>query len=121
MIRLDIFSDPVCPWCLIGKTYLDRALESRPNHPFQIAWHPFQLNPEMPTDGVAKRAYLEEKFGGKARVPLTVRTNVGGGNRAAAGQRDQGKNSADVAIALLHDFAPDRRTGGVAQLGPAGG
>ncbi len=67
-IRLDIFSDPVCPWCYVGKANLDRALAAHPDHPFQIQWHPFQLNPEMPSEGVAKRAYLEEKFGGKARV-----------------------------------------------------
>lgn len=68
MIRLDIFSDPVCPWCLIGKTYLDRALESRPDHPFQIAWHPFQLNPDMPKAGVGHVEYLAGKFGGKERA-----------------------------------------------------
>ena len=68
MIRLDIFSDPVCPWCYIGKAHLDRALAARADHPFAIQWHPFQLNPDMPTEGVVKRAYLEEKFGGKARV-----------------------------------------------------
>jgi predicted DsbA family dithiol-disulfide isomerase len=67
-IRLDIFSDPVCPWCYVGKANLDRALAAHPDHPFAIQWHPFQLNPEMPAEGVAKRAYLEEKFGGKARV-----------------------------------------------------
>ena len=54
MIRLDIFSDPVCPWCLIGKANLDRALEAHPEHPFAIAWHPFQLNPDMPAEGVDK-------------------------------------------------------------------
>ena len=68
MIRLDIFSDPVCPWCYVGKANLDRALATHPDHPFQIQWHPFQLNPDMPPEGVAKRAYLEKKFGGKARV-----------------------------------------------------
>lgn len=68
MTRLDIFSDPVCPWCYVGKANLDRALGQHPDHPFQIQWHPFQLNPDMPPEGVAKRAYLEEKFGGKARV-----------------------------------------------------
>lgn len=68
MIRLDIFSDPVCPWCLIGKTYLDRALESRPNHPFRIEWHPFQLNPDMPKAGVDQVEYLAAKFGGKQRA-----------------------------------------------------
>ena len=63
MIRLDIFSDPVCPWCYIGKANLDRALEAHPDHPFQIEWHPFQLNPDMPREGVDKRAYLAGKFG----------------------------------------------------------
>ncbi|WP_112310025.1 DsbA family oxidoreductase [Pseudogemmobacter bohemicus] len=66
--RLDIFSDPVCPWCHVGKLNLDRALAENPGHPFRIEWHPFQLNPDMPAGGVAKRAYLEEKFGGSARV-----------------------------------------------------
>jgi predicted DsbA family dithiol-disulfide isomerase len=65
MIKLDIFSDPICPWCYIGKSHLERALESRPNHPFVIEWHPFQLNPGMRSDGVDRREYLETKFGGR--------------------------------------------------------
>lgn len=68
MVRLDIFSDPVCPWCLVGKANLDAALRARPDHPFQVEWHPFQLNPDMPREGVEKRPWLEAKFGGKARV-----------------------------------------------------
>lgn len=68
MIRLDIFSDPVCPWCLIGKANLDRALAAHPEHPFAIQWHPFQLNPDMPADGVDKRSYLAARFGGEAKL-----------------------------------------------------
>jgi predicted DsbA family dithiol-disulfide isomerase len=68
VIRLDIFSDPVCPWCLIGKANLDRAMESRPNHPFQVQWHPFQLNPEMPKEGVGHVDYLAAKFGSRERA-----------------------------------------------------
>jgi predicted DsbA family dithiol-disulfide isomerase len=64
-IKLDIMSDPICPWCYIGKAHLDRALQDHPNHPFAIEWHPFQLNPEMPREGMDRRAYLEGKFGGK--------------------------------------------------------
>lgn len=64
-VTLDILSDPICPWCYIGKTHLDRALEARPAHPFRIEWHPFQLNPDMPPEGMDRRAYLEAKFGGK--------------------------------------------------------
>ena len=67
-VRLDIFSDPVCPWCYVGKANLDRALEAAPDHPFIVQWHPFQLNPDLPPEGVDKRRYLEEKFGGAARV-----------------------------------------------------
>ena len=65
MVKLDIISDPICPWCYIGKTLLDRALEAEPEHPFEIEWHPFQLNPDMPMEGMDRRAYLEGKFGGK--------------------------------------------------------
>ena len=65
MIKLDILSDPICPWCYIGKANLDRALAKHPDHPFEIEWHPFQLNPDMPKEGMDRRAYLEAKFGGK--------------------------------------------------------
>lgn len=65
MVKLDIISDPICPWSYIGKTNLDRALEQYPDHPFQIEWHPFQLNPDMPKGGMGRRDYLEAKFGGK--------------------------------------------------------
>jgi len=65
MVRLDIFSDPICPWCYIGKKNLDDALLSAPYNLFYIRWHPFQLNPDMPFEGMDRRAYLEGKFGGK--------------------------------------------------------
>lgn len=67
-IRLDIFIDPICPWCHVGKANLSRALADQPQHPFQLLWHPFQLNPDLPAEGVEKRAWLEAKFGGKAPV-----------------------------------------------------
>ena len=63
MITLDIHSDPICPWCYIGKARLDRALESRPDHPFEIRWHPFQLNPDMPREGMKRDEYMALKFG----------------------------------------------------------
>lgn len=68
MIRLDIHSDPICPWCMIGKAFLDRALAARPDHPLTIAWQPFQLNPGMPRDGMDRRVYLEAKFGSKSQA-----------------------------------------------------
>lgn len=64
-MKLDILSDPVCPWCYIGKARLDRALEAHPGHPFVIEWHPFRLNPDMPPEGMDRAEYVEWKFGGK--------------------------------------------------------
>ncbi|MGB5837125.1 MAG: DsbA family oxidoreductase [Albidovulum sp.] len=65
MIKLDIISDIACPWCYVGKAYLDRALGLHADHPFTIEWHPFQLNPDMPIGGMDRRTYLETKFGGR--------------------------------------------------------
>ena len=68
MVTLDIFSDPVCPWCYLGKANLDRALEAHADHPFVVAWHPFQLNPDMPPEGVDTHGYLLERFGSQAQL-----------------------------------------------------
>ncbi|MEO1460097.1 MAG: DsbA family oxidoreductase, partial [Pseudomonadota bacterium] len=64
MISLVVISDPICPWCYIGKTRLDRALERVGVNPFSTAWRMFRLNPDMPAEGMDRRAYLEAKFGG---------------------------------------------------------
>ena len=68
MIHLDIFSDPVCPWCYLGKANLDRAVAERGDAPFLIVWHPFQLNPDMPPEGVDKTEYLTARMGGTERL-----------------------------------------------------
>ena len=67
-MKLDILSDPICPWCYIGKAQLDAALAERPDHPFTIEWHPFQLNPDMPREGMDRQAYLTAKFGDSTEV-----------------------------------------------------
>lgn len=63
MITLDIISDPICPWCYIGKAHFEKAVEAKGVQPFDIFWRPFQLNPDMPEGGMNRRAYLEGKFG----------------------------------------------------------
>lgn len=68
MITLDIISDIACPWCYVGKGYLDSALEARPDHPFHIEWHPYQLNPELPPEGMDRQAYMEAKFGSRENI-----------------------------------------------------
>lgn len=64
MIHIDIFSDTVCPWCLIGKRRLEKALAERPGLDVSIHWRVFQLNPMMPKGGMDRRTYLAMKFGG---------------------------------------------------------
>ncbi|MGY8996809.1 MAG: DsbA family oxidoreductase [Alphaproteobacteria bacterium] len=66
---LDVFSDPVCPWCFIGKRRLERALREVPEEKRpQIRWRAFMLNPDMPSDGMERNAYLALKFGSSQRA-----------------------------------------------------
>ena len=60
---IDIVSDVICPWCFIGKRRLERALAMTPQPDLQIGWRPFQLNPDMPPEGMAREDYLRAKFG----------------------------------------------------------
>ena len=71
-MTIDVISDVVCPWCFIGRRRLGQALSlyaaREPDvHPV-VSWHPFQLNPDLPRDGIDRRAYLEAKFGGPQRA-----------------------------------------------------
>jgi predicted DsbA family dithiol-disulfide isomerase len=68
MIKIDIVSDSVCPWCFIGKKRLDKSLEYFKDQNFDINWHAFQLNPNMPKTGTNRELYLSSKFGGKERA-----------------------------------------------------
>ncbi len=69
---IDVVSDVVCPWCFIGKRRLEAALAQLhaddPALETRVNWHPFQLNPELPPRGVARKRYLEAKFGGAVRA-----------------------------------------------------
>jgi predicted DsbA family dithiol-disulfide isomerase len=69
---IDVVSDVVCPWCFIGKRRLEAALAlAGPDgaaQAYAVRWHPFELNPGLPRGGIDRRAYLESKFGGRARV-----------------------------------------------------
>lgn len=79
MTKLDIISDPICPWCYIGKANLERAMEAAPHHSFEINWLPFQLNPEMPAAGMDRHAYLENKFGKTDAVSFYARIEEAAG------------------------------------------
>lgn len=72
-MKIDVISDTVCPWCFIGKRRLERALAQTPDLDPEISWHPFQLNPDMPREGMDRALYLETKFGGVDRARETYR------------------------------------------------
>lgn len=65
LMRLDIVSDAICPWCYVGKRHMEAALATLAAEGirFDIHWNPFQLNPDMPLEGVERRAYRIQKFG----------------------------------------------------------
>jgi predicted DsbA family dithiol-disulfide isomerase len=67
-MRIDIVADVICPWCFIGKRRLEAALAQRPQIAPEITWRPFQLNPDMPADGMSREDYLVAKFGGQAHA-----------------------------------------------------
>jgi predicted DsbA family dithiol-disulfide isomerase len=64
-LTIDIVSDVVCPWCYIGKRNLEAALATLPAGDVEIRWRPYQLDPTIPPEGIARRAYLERKFGAR--------------------------------------------------------
>jgi predicted DsbA family dithiol-disulfide isomerase len=67
--RIDIVSDAICPWCWVGKRNLESALAllAAEGERFEIHWRPFQLNPEMPREGVERASYRAAKFGSAER------------------------------------------------------
>ncbi|NNE82346.1 MAG: DsbA family oxidoreductase [Alphaproteobacteria bacterium] len=68
MVQIDIYADPVCPWCFIGKRRLERTLAARDDVDATLNWRPFQLNPDMPPEGMDQTSYLISKFGGLERA-----------------------------------------------------
>jgi predicted DsbA family dithiol-disulfide isomerase len=66
-LTIDVISDVVCPWCYIGKRRLEAALAelamSEPDLRAFVSWHPFELNPDMPREGIERREYVRRKFG----------------------------------------------------------
>jgi predicted DsbA family dithiol-disulfide isomerase len=67
MIYVDIVSDTICPWCYIGKRRFERALDISGRNDVAISWRPFQLNPDMPPEGMTRDDYVRAKFGGGDR------------------------------------------------------
>ena len=69
VLKIEVASDVICPWCYIGKRRLEKALALLDGEvELQIEWLPFQLNPAMPAEGVARAEYRRAKFGSPERA-----------------------------------------------------
>src|SRR5215467_5078372 len=72
VLAIDVISDVVCPWCYIGRRRLGTALAQlameAPRVRPLVNWHPFQLNPHLPRDGIDRQLYLAKKFGSSGSV-----------------------------------------------------
>lgn len=63
-LSVEVISDVICPWCYIGKRRLEKAVAVLDgSHEVRVRWLPFQLNPQMPNEGVSRREYRTRKFG----------------------------------------------------------
>ena len=78
-LKIDIVSDIVCPWCVIGFRNLKTAMEELESElKFEIFWKPYELHPEIPQEGYDKKLYIQQKFGSSnARSPYEEITKVG--------------------------------------------
>src|ERR1022692_932143 len=73
-MRIDIFSDPTCPWCFLGKRRFELALARRPQYEPRVTWRPFELNPDLPSEGVDRAWFLATRIGDQERFAETQKT-----------------------------------------------
>ena len=81
-MRIEVWADVVCPWCWIGETRLYRALQERPDVEAEVVWRPFQLQPDLPREGLPWDEVIRTKFGGPERARMMFQ------HVAAAGAED---------------------------------
>lgn len=66
-LSIDVVSDVVCPWCYVGKRYLEQAIALKPEIPVAVRFRPYLLNPWVPREGMSREDYLTTKFGSVER------------------------------------------------------
>lgn len=82
-VTIAVYSDVMCPWCVIGHNQLLKALELLEGEiAAEVHWLPFELNPDMPAEGEPQDAHIARKYG---RTPDQVA--AGRGQLIAAGER----------------------------------
>jgi len=76
-VRIDIVSDIMCPWCIIGYKRLEQAmLKMKDAAEFEIVWQPFELNPDMPIEGEHLGAHLRDKYGSTKEQSIKSRQQI---------------------------------------------
>jgi predicted DsbA family dithiol-disulfide isomerase len=76
-LRIDIVSDVVCPWCIIGYKQVEKALAMLPEPvEAEIHWHPFELNPDMPPEGEDAGDHIARKYGRSPDESKAARTHM---------------------------------------------
>ena len=71
-LKIDIVSDVVCPWCVIGFKNLQKAINQMEDKvEFEVEWKPYELHPEIPENGYDKKLYMQQKFGDLSGRPST--------------------------------------------------
>jgi predicted DsbA family dithiol-disulfide isomerase len=73
---IDVFADLTCPWCFVGWEALKQAARATPEVKCSVAWRSFLLHPDMPAEGVDRRAFLRERFGDDPERAAAIRAGL---------------------------------------------
>ena len=105
-MEIAVFSDVICPWCYIGKRRLERAFEALGlNGQVAVEWLPFELNPDMPPQGMARADYRARKFGAERAAALDANIEAVGaeeGIRFAFGRQSRTPNTRSAHMLVAH-------------------
>jgi len=77
-LEIDVISDVVCPWCYLGKRKLDAAMKQVEAFAYDVRWRPFQLDPTIPPEGIARSEYMSRKFGAEKIAAIHARLEEAG-------------------------------------------
>jgi predicted DsbA family dithiol-disulfide isomerase len=111
-MHIDIVADVICPWCFVGKRRLERALALRPDLRVTLSWHAFELNPDLPSEGIPRALYLSARFGSSGSAERLSANVYAAGRRVGIGfafERIQRTPNTLRAHRLIHLAAKDGR------------
>jgi predicted DsbA family dithiol-disulfide isomerase len=81
-MKIDVYSDMVCPWCRIGKKNMNDAIDAwreQSGQTVEVSYHAYQLDPTLPPDGLPFNSVMEKKMGGAERLrPMLQRVTDAG-------------------------------------------